>query len=542
MRPTDVLARLGGDEFVAFCEGGFEAAEAISRRLLNAFDEPFVIEGREVFLSASAGLALVGAGVTADQVLADADIAMYQAKLIPGSATAVFNPQMRSIADSESHLYSELRRALGRGQLRAVYQPVVDLSTGSVRAVETLLRWRHPDLGDVPAQQTVAAAERIGLAWELTCWIAAEAARTIGAWNTANPTHPPLRLAVNFTPLLLDDPGRVGELETVVTTAGLPFSLLDVELTETAFVDPTPSALALLADLRHRGARLSMDDFGTGYSSLMTVATLPLDVLKIDRSFVSPLQNGGDTLLVAAMTGIARGRGLETIGEGIETNTQLAALIAVECDLGQGYLFAKPLEKGELESLSTLESGFADTIRAARSSPFGDSVIHHSRGSGHTQASRVLVVEENPDDLELLQSILRGSVHRITGLSNPAAFVAAVRDIQPDLILMGLRFRGTSGFDLVEHAEASLTMPVVAVTGLPDWALHNEPRSSHFAAIVHKPVDPGELLTQIQDLLANHPTSRPKPPLRDMLQPSPSRTPRNRTPRRPSHDPDSEGC
>jgi diguanylate cyclase (GGDEF)-like protein len=536
MRPADVLARLGGDEFVALCEGGAEAAEAISRRLLSAFDKPFIIDGREVFLSASAGLTLVEAGAAADQILADADIAMYQAKLVPGSATAVFNPQMRSFADSESHLYSELRQALGRGQLRAVYQPVVDLGNGSVCAVETLLRWQHPDLGDVPAQQTVAAAERIGLAWELTCWIAAEAARTISAWNSANPAHPPLRLAVNFTPLLLGDPERVGELEAVVTAAGLPFSLLDVELTETAFVDPTPCALDLLADLRRRGVRLSMDDFGTGYSSLMTVATLPLDVLKIDRSFVTPLQIGGDTLLVAAMTGIARGRGLETIGEGIETSTQLAALIAAECDLGQGYLFAKPLEKDQLQSLAALESGFADTIRAARPLLVGDSVIEHSQAAGDMQTARVLVVEQNLDDLEVLQSILRGSVRQITGLSDPAGFDAAVRDTQPDLILMGLRFRGTTGFDLVEHAEALLTMPVVAVTGLPDWALHNEPRSFHFSAIIHKPVDPGELLTHIQDLLTNHPHHLTKQTIPGHIyDSSPSQSPRDRTPKRPSH-------
>lgn len=366
MRPTDVLARLGGDEFVALCNGTFQDAEAISRRLLSAFDNPFVIEGRDVFLAGSAGLTMVRGGVTADQLLADADIAMYQAKLIPGSATAVFNPQMRSIAESKSHLYSELRRALGRGQLRAVYQPVVDLSNGKVRGVETLLRWRHPDLGDVPAQQTVAAAERIGLAWELTCWIAAEAAGTVSAWNAANPGHTPLRLAVNFTPLLLGDLERVGELEAVVTAAGLPFSLLDVELTETSFADPTPTTLASLAELRRRGARLAMDDFGTGYSSLTAVTTLPLDVLKIDRGFVTPLEVGGDRLLISAIAGIARGRGLESIGEGIETNNQLAELIAVECDLGQGYLFAKPLESEQMEALATLESGFADTIRRAR--------------------------------------------------------------------------------------------------------------------------------------------------------------------------------
>jgi predicted signal transduction protein with EAL and GGDEF domain len=503
MRPSDVLARLGGDEFVALCEGGVEAAGAITGRLLKVFDDPFVIEGREVFLSASAGVALVGDGVTADQALADADIAMYQAKQTPGSATSVFHPEMRALADAESHLHSQLRRALSRGQLRAVYQPIVDLNTGMVRAVETLLRWRHPDLGDIPALQTVAAAERIGLAWEFTCWIASEAAGTVSAWNAANLEHPPLRLAVNFTPLLLSEPDRVSEFEALVTAAGLPFTLMDVELTETAFADPTPSALAALAELRRKGARLAMDDFGTGYSSLIAVATLPLDVLKIDRSFVTPLELGGDTLLISAMTGIARGSGLETIGEGIETTNQLAALIASECDLGQGYLFSRPMEQAQLQDLVTLESDFVDMIRQARPA-FASPTPHHVVSSRKGRAGRILIVEENPHDLELLHHLLHDSSHQLQVLANPEAFQATLRDFRPDLVLMGLRFRGTSGFDLVEQAEALLTMPVIAVTGLPDWALHHELRSRRFAAILHKPVNQDELLRRIGGLLADH--------------------------------------
>jgi len=504
MRPTDVLARLGGDEFVALCEGGVEAAERITGRLLKVFDDPFVIEGREVFLSASAGLAQVGAGVTADQVLADADIAMYQAKQTPGSATVIFHPEMRAFADSESHLHNQLRRALERGQLRAVYQPVVDLDDGTVRAVEALLRWRHPDLGDVPAQRTVAAAERIGLAWEFTCWIVSEAAGTVSAWNAANPEHPPLRLAVNFTPLLLGEPGRIGEFEALVTDAGLPLTLLDVELTETAFADPTPSTLAALDEIRRRGARLAMDDFGTGYSSLIALATLPLDVLKIDRSFVTPLELGGDTLLISAMTGIARGSGLETIGEGIETPKQLAALMAAECDLGQGYLFAKPLELDQMQGLATLEAGFAQTISQARPSVVSQAP-HHFVSPREGPSSRILVVEENSHDLELLQHILYDTPHQMAGVAHPEDFRGALQDFQPDLVVMGLRFRGTSGFDLVEQAKALLTMPLVAVTGLPEWALRHEPRSRRFAAILHKPVDQGELLTVIGGLLADHP-------------------------------------
>jgi len=366
MRPADILARLGGDEFVAVCEDAAGVEGVVAKRLLSAFDTPFVVEGREVFLSASAGVALVGAGVTADQVLADADTAMYKAKLTPGSATVMFLPEMRAVTDSESHLHNQLRRALERGELRAVYEPVVDLNSGTVRSVETLMRWRHPELGDVPAERTLAAAERIGLAWELTCWIAKEAAAAVSAWNAANPEHAPVRVAVNFTPLILGDPVRIGEFEALIEGAGLPFALLDVELTETAFADPTPNTLASMTELRHRGARLSMADFGTGYSSLRAVATLPLDVLKIDRSVVAPLEIRDESLLVSVMTGIARGRGLKTVGEGIETHRQLAALIAAECDLGQGYLFAKPLGRDQLEHLAGLEPGFTEIIRQAR--------------------------------------------------------------------------------------------------------------------------------------------------------------------------------
>jgi EAL domain-containing protein (putative c-di-GMP-specific phosphodiesterase class I) len=291
---------------------------------------------------------------------------MYRAKQIPGSATVSFHPDMRALAESQSRLHNELRRAPERGQLRAVYQPIVDLLDGRVRGVEALLRWRHPDLGDVPADVTVAAAERIGMAWDLTCWIAREAATAVCVWNTSNPGHAPLRLAVNFTPLLLDDPHRVAEFAAQVTDTGLPFELLDVELTETAFADHTPDVLASIAELRRLGARLAMDDFGTGYSSLIALSNLPLDILKIDRSFVAPLDNGGDSLLVSAMTFIAKGRVLETIAEGIETVGQLVALIAAGCDFGQGYLFSKPLEVEQLQGLAPHEPGFAELVHHAR--------------------------------------------------------------------------------------------------------------------------------------------------------------------------------
>lgn len=366
-RPSDVLARLGGDEFVVLCEGGAAQAPQIAKRLLSAFADPFDIEGHDMFLSASAGIALSDMTTTPQQILADADIAMYRAKKTPGSAVAEFHPEMRALAESRSRLHNELQRAREHGQLRAVYQPIVDLRDGKVVSVEALLRWRHPELGDVPAEVAIAAAESIGMIWELTCWIAREASTALSAWNAANPGHLPLRLAVNVTPLLLEEPGRIAEFAANVIEGGLPFSLLDIELTETAYLNPTPDVLASLTELRLMGARLAMDDFGTGYSSLIALSNLPLDVLKIDRSFVNQLGEGGDSLLVSAMTLIAQGRNLETVAEGIETEGQLVTLMATGCDLGQGYLFSRPLEAKHLQGLSSSEFHFADAVRQARS-------------------------------------------------------------------------------------------------------------------------------------------------------------------------------
>lgn len=366
-RPNDVLARLGGDEFVVLCAGGAAQAPLIAARLLTAFEEPFTIQGHDMFLSASAGIAVADADATSQQVLADADIAMYRAKKTPGAAFAAFAPEMRALAESQSRLHNELRRALVRGQLRAVYQPIVGLEDGRIRSVEALLRWHHPELGDVPAEVAVAAAESIGIAWGLTRWIARESSAAVCAWNAANPGHLPLRLAVNVTPLLLEAPGRITEFAASVTEGGLAFDLLDIELTETAYLHPTAEAIASLTELRRMGARLAMDDFGTGYSSLIALSNLPLDELKIDRSFVSQLDTGGDSLLVSAMTLIAQGRNLETVAEGIETPDQLVTLIAAGCDLGQGYLFSRPLEATHLHGLATSELHFAETVRQARS-------------------------------------------------------------------------------------------------------------------------------------------------------------------------------
>ena len=371
-RPDDTLARLGGDEFVVMCRVNDEAAAAaVAKRLIDAFEEPFLVDGIEIGLGASAGYALSVPGASASRLLADADIAMYRAKKTPGSAAVGFRPEMRGLAESEGRLHNELRRAVERGEIRAVYQPIVDLRDGTVAGVEALLRWRHPDLGDVPPLVAVAAAERIGLAWELTREVVGQSTAVISAWNAGHPEHQPLRLALNMIPALIDCEDRVAELLHLIEQAALPVDLVDLEFTETAAVDPTPELLRGVAELQGRGMRLAMDDFGTGYSSFLALSSLPFDQLKIDRSFVTPLDEPGNGLLVSAMTWISRGRGMQTVGEGIETRAQLAALLEAGCDFGQGYLFARPLERRQLMSLPEMERRFVQSIRAARGGTAG---------------------------------------------------------------------------------------------------------------------------------------------------------------------------
>jgi diguanylate cyclase (GGDEF)-like protein/PAS domain S-box-containing protein len=346
IRPADTIARLGGDEFAVLLEDtSLTDGIRIAQRLGQALDRPFAVAGRDVVAQASIGVACgVGGTHTADKLLTNADLAMYLAKGQGKARYAVFESAMHEAAIERLEIEADLRRALVRNEFFLLYQPVVRLGDGSVVGMEALIRWKRAGGEVVFPDQFIPAAEETGLIREIGQWVLEEACRQTAAWQAEYNPMPALRLSVNFSARQLEDPEIVKEVERVLIAAGLEPGCLVIEITESLLISEPDVAVQRLGDLRHLGARLAIDDFGTGYSSLSYLRRFPVDVLKIDRSFVTAL--GGDpedAALAHAIVKLGRVLHLRVVAEGIETAAQLAELRALDCEYGQGYLFARPL-------------------------------------------------------------------------------------------------------------------------------------------------------------------------------------------------------
>jgi diguanylate cyclase (GGDEF)-like protein/PAS domain S-box-containing protein len=346
IRPADTLARLGGDEFAVLLEDtGLAHGVRIAQRLGEALDRPFPVGGHDIVARASVGVACgVGGELTADDLLTNADLAMYLAKGQGKARYAVFESAMHETAIARLDLEANLRRALVQGEFFVVYQPVVRLGDASIVGMEALVRWQRAGGEIVNPDQFIPAAEETGLIRELGHWVLQEACRQVAAWQAEFGLTPSLRLSVNFSPRQLEDPEIVKGVERALVTAGLEPGCLVIEITESLLISEPDVAVQRLGDLRHLGVRLAIDDFGTGYSSLSYLRRFPVDVLKIDRSFVSAL--GGDPedgALAHAIVKLGHTLHLRVVAEGIETDAQLEELRALGCEYGQGYLFARPL-------------------------------------------------------------------------------------------------------------------------------------------------------------------------------------------------------
>ena len=347
MRPEDTVARMGGDEFTILLEDVMEPADAlrVSDRLHIALQPPIMLEGREVFVSSSIGIAIsVRGGRHAPDLLRDADTAMYRAKSRGTGQTVLFDEGMHLNAVAQLTLESELRRAIERDELRVHYQPIVEAGSGEVLGFEALVRWAHPERGLVPPLDFIPLAEETGLINDIGQWVLTEACRQLQEWRLRFPDRPDLYMSINLSARQFLQPDLVERIEAAIAATGVEPRYIALEITESVLLHNPEAANKTLLELKACGLHLYVDDFGTGYSSLSYLQNFPFDALKIDRAFVSRLTPGiEEAEMVSTIIAIARNFNMSVIAEGVENIGQLERLIALGCRKIQGYHFSQPL-------------------------------------------------------------------------------------------------------------------------------------------------------------------------------------------------------
>jgi diguanylate cyclase (GGDEF)-like protein len=351
----DLLARMGGDEFTVLLwnSNRTEYALSVATQIQDALAAPFWVEGQEVHTSASIGVVMGSADyATPEDILRDADLAMYRAKSLGKARSEIFDASMLAQATGRLRLENDLRRALRENEFVLHYQPIVSLNTQQIVGFEALVRWQAPGLGLVYPDAFIPAAEETGLIVPLGMLVLRQACLTARAWQQEFDRGPPLTVSINLSPRQFSQPNLVSNVQTILTETNVDPALIKLELTESSTMAAPERALRVLGELKSLGLQLSMDDFGTGYSSLSYLHRFPIDILKIDRSFVTGLiDNPESRQIVTTILALADGMSIEVVAEGIETREQLEELKALGCRFGQGYLFAKPLPFAEVTAM-----------------------------------------------------------------------------------------------------------------------------------------------------------------------------------------------
>jgi diguanylate cyclase (GGDEF)-like protein len=354
LRASDTVARFGGDEFGILLEdiGNEIAATQAAERIAAVFARPFVLGSAEHFVTASVGIALARGGERADELVRDADTAMYRAKEGGRARYELFDDDLRARAVSRLRMETELRRALDRHELWLQYQPVISLRDDAIVGAEALLRWEHPDRGPIPPSEFIPIAEETGLIEAIGTRVMDEACRQAAEWHAAMPDRAPLGISVNLSAVQIANATLPDVVAMALRAADLDPSTLSLEITESVLLAETARLTETLSKLRELGVRLVLDDFGTGYSSLGYLNRLPLDALKIDRAFVDGLgKDPQDTSITEAIVAMARALSLPVICEGVETEVQLAELRRMGCDQVQGYYFSCPVDARAITSM-----------------------------------------------------------------------------------------------------------------------------------------------------------------------------------------------
>jgi diguanylate cyclase (GGDEF)-like protein/PAS domain S-box-containing protein len=374
LRAADTAARLGGDEFAILLENveDRQAVHETAQRCIDALEAPFYIAGKEIFIHASAGVTFAGThGDNADELLRNADAAMYRAKSQGKGCYRIYEAEMHSAAVARLELDSDLRRAIQDDEFVVHYQPIVSLAADRVVSLEALVRWQHPQRGLIHPNDFIPVAEENGLIVDIGRQVLAKACRDTHVWQKRHPEHR-LTIAVNLSTRQLADPQLVSDVVEILQASGLPPADLTLEITETALMTDPEIAIARLHELKAAGVRLAIDDFGTGYSSLGSLQRLPVDTLKIDKSFVDGVARGTEAAgVVHALIRLAGTLQLDIVAEGVEHGEQVRRLEELGCDQIQGFCFSHPLTPGGIEDMLH----HPETARAYRAAAIGDPAV-----------------------------------------------------------------------------------------------------------------------------------------------------------------------
>ena len=386
LRGGDLAARLGGDEFAILVEDNpeFERSRAIAERIIDALRMTFLIADEEIAVGASIGVAFGRDVERAEELMRNADLAMYTAKSTGKNRVSVFEMDMHDAVVARHELSAELSRSLGRGELAVFYQPIVDLRSERVTGHEALVRWRHPTRGLLGPDMFIPLAEENGLILPLGRWVLSEACRQAVAWTGLGAAGHLLTITVNLSAQQLQEPGFMDEVRGILAETRLPPERLVLEMTETVMFQDTSVIMNRLQGLRELGIRIAIDDFGTGYSSLGYLRRFPLDILKIAKEFIGPADSQEDWAFAGAIVGIGRTLGLVIIAEGIEEAGQLERLRGMGCQYGQGYLFARPRDA---------ETTTADLIAAKSATVIPSLVARTVRSDDHSAATGHAIVD-----------------------------------------------------------------------------------------------------------------------------------------------------
>lgn len=369
-----VVARFGGDEFVVLleCIASPEEAERIAERILSVMQAPYMVGGRSIYSNASIGVVTCsGQYNTPEELIRDADIAMYESKDGGRGCYRVFNSSMRNRAHNRLQMDSDLRRAIELNQFKLQYQPIVNLETGRVESVEALIRWHHPDRGIIPPLDFIPFAEETGLIVAIGEWVMRTACLQYADWQTIDPSAMPNHISINLSRQQLVQCDLPHAFQNILVESGIDPNCVHFEITESEIMDDLQASIQAINALRATGAKIDLDDFGTGYSSLACLHELPIDVLKLDRSLVSSLEKGGYfSKLVDLVLKLIAGTKIQAVAEGIETIEQLARLKILGCHLGQGYYFSKPIDADRIQEFVRKQQMHEESCACVSSNSF----------------------------------------------------------------------------------------------------------------------------------------------------------------------------